>query len=182
VTQRSKCLVIDTDIASSAGGEHAQAIRSKQCRDVLMTVREASHKVVITEKISEEWRRHQSNFTRTWLRSMYAKRKVCQLDVPIDNELRRKVEQGVIEEKKRDAMLKDVHLIEAALETDKTVLSMDETVRLYFYEMIQKIASLKHIVWVNPSKDDELCIEWLPAGAESAKERLLTYYKTERNS
>jgi hypothetical protein len=177
VTQRSKCLVIDTDIASSAGGENAQAQRSKQCRDVLMAVRDASHKVVVTEMISEEWRKHQSNFTRTWLRSMYAKRKVCQVDVLVNDELRHKVEQSVVEDKKREAMLKDIHLIEAALATDKTIISMDETVRLYFCEMLRKIAVLKHIVWVNPSKDDELCIEWLHDGAESAKERMLVYYK-----
>jgi len=182
VTQGSKCLVIDTDIASSAGGENAQATRSKQCREVLMTVREASHKVVVTEMISEEWRKHQSNFTRTWLRSMYAKRKVCQLDVPTNNVLRHKVEQGVVEEKKRNAMLKDIHLIETALETDKTVISMDETVRFYFHEVTQKIAILRNIAWVNPSKDDKLCIEWLHNGAESAKERLLAYYKTDRDS
>ena len=178
MTQRSKCLVIDTDIASSAGGENAQALRSKQCRDVLMAVRDASHKVVVTELISEEWRKHQSNFTRTWLRSMYAKRKICQVDVPMNDELRYKVEQSVVEDKKRDAMLKDVHLIEAALETDKTIISMDETVRLYFCDVLQKITALKHIVWVNPSKDDELCIVWLQDGAEGAKERMLASYRS----
>ncbi|GAC1354290.1 MAG: hypothetical protein NVSMB38_32360 [Ktedonobacteraceae bacterium] len=59
MTQRSKCLVIDTDIASSAGGENAQHTRSKQCRDVLMAVRNTDHAVVVTEMIAEEWRRHQ---------------------------------------------------------------------------------------------------------------------------
>ena len=76
-------------------------------------------------------------------------------------------------------MLKDIHLVEAALETDKTVISMDETARLCFHEVAQKIAVFKQIVWVNPSKDDELCIEWLQNGAEREKERLLGYRKAD---
>lgn len=173
MTRRSKCLVIDTDIASSAGGENAQDTRSKQCRDVLMMVRNAGHAVVVTEMISEEWRRHQSSFTKTWLRSMYAKRKVCQLDVLVNEELRDKVEQVAAEEKKRNAMLKDVHLIEAALEVDKTVISMDETVRSYFHEVAQKVVVVKQIVWVNPCKENEGCLEWLQNGAERERERML---------
>ena len=173
MAHRSKCLVIDTDIASSAGGENAQDTRSKQCRDVLMIVRNTGHAVVVTEMISEEWRKHQSSFTRTWLRSMYAKRKVCQLDISADEELRGKLEQVVAEEKRRNAMLKDVHLVEAALEADKTVISMDETVRSYFQEVTPKVVVFKQIMWVNPSKDDERCLEWLQNGAERERERML---------
>lgn len=176
MVHHSKCLVIDTDIASSAGGEHAQDTRSKQCRDVLMAVRNTGHAVVVTEMISDEWRRHQSSFTRTWLRSMYAKRKVCQLDISANEELRGKIEQVIAEEKKRNAMLKDVHLVEAALEADKTVISMDQTVRLYFQEGAPKVVVFKQIIWVNPSKEDERCLEWLQNGAERERERMLGHY------
>ena len=70
-------------------------------------------------------------------------------------------------------LLKDFHLIEAALQTDKTVISVDETVRLCFHTVAQRVHILKHIIWVNPCKDDELCIEWLHNGAESEQKRLL---------
>jgi len=157
----------------SAGGEDAQATRSKQCRDLLKTVKDTDYGVVLTAMISEEWRKHQSRFARTWLVSMYAKRKVYHADAPVNQQLRSKVEQATEEEQKRNVMLKDFHLIEAALQTDKTVISVDETVRLCFHTVAQRVHILKHIIWVNPCKDDGLCIEWLHNGAESEQKRLL---------
>ncbi len=106
---------------------------------------------------------------------MYGKRKVCQLDISANEELRGKIERVTVEEKKRNAMLKDVHLIEAALEADKTVISMDETVRSHFDEIALKVSVFKQIVWVNPVKDDEQCLEWLQNGAQDERKRMLGY-------
>jgi hypothetical protein len=104
---------------------------------------------------------------------MFARRKVCSIDAPADDELRSKVEQATSDEKKRAAMLKDTHLIEAALQTDKIVISMDETVRQCFHEAAQTIGTMRQIVWVNPCKGDETPIEWLKGGAVLEKERKL---------
>jgi hypothetical protein len=64
MTKRGKRLVIDTDVVGSAGGENATEIRSTNCRDVLKTILSASHIVVITKDILEEWQRHQSLFAK----------------------------------------------------------------------------------------------------------------------
>ena len=175
MTQGGKCLVIDTDIARSAGGVDAQDERSKGCRDFLTAVRTSKHKVVSTEAISEEWHKHQSKFTKTWLGSMYARRRVCHIDAPPDEELRGKVERVTTNEKKRDAMLKDIHLVEAALQSDKVVISLDETVRGCFRETAPKLRVLGSVAWVNPCKSEEKPIDWLQNGAELEKERLLGY-------
>ena len=74
-------------------------------------------------------------------------------------------------------MLKDVLLIEAALQADKIVASLDETVRHCFHEVTSTIVVLKQIAWVNPCKDDEKAIEWLEHGAEREQERCLGYNK-----
>jgi hypothetical protein len=70
-------------------------------------------------------------------------------------------------------MLKDIHLIEAALLTDKFVISMDETVRHCFREIAQTVSILKPITWVNPYIDEENSIIWLKNGAIAEKERQL---------
>jgi hypothetical protein len=64
-------------------------------------------------------------------------------------------------------MTKDLCLIEAALATDKIVISLDDnTARKFFSEASVKIDELKDIVWVNPDKvDEEQPIEWLRNGA-----------------
>ncbi len=177
MAQSSKCLVIDTDVAHSAGGIDAQHPTSKSCRDFLSAVRDTGHKVVTTSAIKEEWSRHQSRFTMTWFSSMVARRKVCWIDAPANEELRHKVEEVAPHENKRQAMLKDIHLIEAAFEADKIVISMDETVRGCFHEITLRVGVLKQIAWVNPCKDEETPIDWLKDGAELEKDRLLGYQK-----
>ncbi len=175
MTKGPKCLVIDTDIASAASDKDTRDARSKDCRNFLLAVRDTRHKLVSTEAIRAEWHMHQSRFTRIWLASMVARSQVCWIDAPADDRLRRKVEQRATSEKKREAMLKDVHLIEAAYQADKVVSSMDETVRHCFHQATQKIGVLKQIAWVNPCKSEETIIDWLRNGAELEKERLLGY-------
>jgi hypothetical protein len=113
----------------------------------------------------------------TWFSSMVARRKVCWIDAPANEELRHKVEEVAPHENKRQAMLKDIHLIEAAFEADKIVISMDETVRGCFHEITLRVGVLKQIAWVNPCKDEETPIDWLKDGAELEKDRLLGYQK-----
>lgn len=175
MTQSSKCLVIDTDIASAATERDTDDRRSKDCRVFLLAVRETKHKVVSTEAIREEWHRHQSRFTRAWLVSMMARKKVCFINAPANDGLRLKVERFATTENKYKAMLKDIHLIEAAFRTDRIVISMDGTVRHYFHEITHRIHALKLIAWVNPINREETPIDWLTNGAELERKRLLGY-------
>ena len=177
VAQHSKCLVIDTDIAHSAGGVDARHPTSKSCRDFLSTVMETGHKVVTTEAIQAEWRVHRSRFTSTWFSSMMARKRVCRVNAPPDNALREKVEEVASSEHKHAAMLKDIHLVEAAFQADNIVISMDERVRYCFHDAAHKVGVLKQIAWVNPCKDEEKPLDWLKEGAELEKERLLGFEK-----
>jgi hypothetical protein len=175
VARSPKCLVIDTDIARSAG--EALEKRSKCCRELLNEILNTGHRVVSTEAIREEWRKHQSKFTRTWLVSMIARKRVCWIEAPSDEELRAKVAVSTVSESEQKAMLKDVHLVEAACKADKIVFSMDERVRKCFHEAALDIDVLKLIVWVNPSREEETPLAWLRDGAEWQKERMLGYYE-----
>ena len=171
----SKRLVIDASIAHSAGGEGATYPTSVHCRDFLKAVLEICHQVVMTPDIREEWNRHQSNFSRTWLRTMVAKKKIeYRSDIPANDELWNKIEPIVASEKACEAMLKDFRLIEAALATDKTVISLDDTVRKLFDKGAIRVGELRNVVWVNPDKiEEEKPIEWLENGAEAESNRLL---------
>ena len=171
-----KCLVIDTDIARAAGGGNTQHEPSKSCRvfmDVMLD--HTQHKVVLTRAIQEEWNKHQSIATLTWRRTMIAQKRVCLIHTPVNEELRQNVAQYASSDNKRKAMLKDIHLIEAAHQADKIVISMDETVRNCFREIIHKIRPLAFIAWVNPRIVEETALEWLQNGAEIERERLLGY-------
>jgi hypothetical protein len=84
---------------------------------------------------------------------MTDKRRVFRLTDGRDESLRRRMIT--------DAMLKDVHLLEAALATDKRIISNDDRARNSF----RPIPDVRLVLWVNPSRPEEKAVEWLNSGA-----------------
>ncbi|MEQ8997925.1 MAG: hypothetical protein RID53_15650 [Coleofasciculus sp. B1-GNL1-01] len=172
----SKRLVIDASVARSSGGEDATYPTSVHCRDFLQAVLDICHKIVMTSDIKEEWDKHQSIFALRWRRRMVAKGKFVFLkEVSGDKELWDKIDLIAATDKQRAEMFKDVRLLEAAIATDKTVISLDDnTARTFFSQAASEINALKDIVWVNPDKvEEETPIEWLKSGAKPESKRLL---------
>ncbi len=175
----SRDLVVDASVARSSGGEEATYPTSKNCRDCLKTILALPHQVVMSPAITDEWNKHKSAFARGWLVSMTARRRVLRVEPEQLEELRRKVQEITDSLKEREAMLKDFHLIEAALVTGRTVIALDETVRALFGTACQTMGQMKSIVWVNPDKLEEATITWLEAGAEPEKHRQLGFRQSE---
>ncbi|BAY10773.1 hypothetical protein NIES2098_39490 [Calothrix sp. NIES-2098] len=171
----SKRLVIDASVARSSGGEEATYPTSVNCRDFLKAVLDICHQVVMTPDIKTEWDKHQSNFARKWRTQMVAKRKFKFEEIPINSDLWKQIESIAANDKECWEMTKDLRLIEAALATDKIVISLDDnTARTLFSRASDKVDELQHIVWVNPDKIEvEKPIEWLKNGAEVESDRLL---------
>ena len=169
-TKVSKKLVIDADVARAAGGKDAVYPKSKHCRDFLEAVRIICHRVVMTNEIRREWTEHQSNFTRTWLYKMFGARKVEFIDDASNHNLRRKIIRYASCEKDCQEMTKDVHLLEAALRADNSIISMDETVHDLFRTISLNVGEIKIILWANPDDDEADIIKWLEEGAEPKDE------------
>jgi hypothetical protein len=182
--KNSKRFVIDTDVARSAGGERAISPSSKNCRDFLKVIRNMSHYVVMTPEIRKEWNtrradgnKYKSRFTTTWLYSMYAKKLVYELSISEDKTLRKKIIQASVNEDQCERMLKDVHLIEAALATDNFIISLNEAERILFSKTSQKVGEIKCIIWVNPDISEDEAITWLQNGSkEEERRRICDYY------
>jgi hypothetical protein len=171
-----KCLVIDADVARAAGEASSQDAKSKSCRAFLSCVlEETQHKVVLTRDIQAEWNKHQSLATLRWRRTMIAQKRVCMIEVTVDTALRRQIEECAPSVNKGKAMLKDVHLVEAACQADKIVISMDEVVRGCFHELAYYAPQLKQLTWINPRQDAEEPLLWLRNGAECETVRCLGY-------
>lgn len=172
-------LVIDANVARSAGSRHlrprsatsARAV-SVACHQFLNTVRDVGYHVVMTTNIRQEWLRHRSNFSATWLIQMYGRRQVHRHDAEHDEKLRTRIVSAVSDNRKQAAE-KDVHLIEAALGTDRLVASQDERARGIFREGSRSVRELKPIVWVNPTLPADDAIGWLRNGAPSEARRQL---------
>lgn len=75
-------------------------------------------------------------------------------------------------------MQKDRHLLEAALAADEMILSLNETDRRRFAEACSEIRSIRNIVWSNPDRDEDNCLDWLQRGASPEAHLRLKNYPT----
>jgi hypothetical protein len=183
----SKRLVIDASVARRASGPadltarpaplpddaNPDYLKARRCRRLLMDVLDICHRLVLTDAIRVEWGNHASAFARRWLVRMAQKGKVEDLDVPPDEALRDALgdfahtvsDRGVEIEAYRREMLKDCHLLEAALATDQTVVSLDKDDRRRFARACAVVAPIANVVWANPERADDACLDWLRQGA-----------------
>src|SRR5262249_18765026 len=172
--KRSKacCLVIDASIAKAAGTSASSDPIGIRCSDFLIAVRGLGYRMAWSEAIKAEWDNHQSPFAAAWLVTMANRRKLRPVkDEPME-ELRAAIE-GHSNKNVARIMLKDAHLIEAALAADSRVASGDESARGHFGRLAATFALLRRIIWINPALEDEQAVEWLKVGAPAKRSRRL---------
>ncbi|MDD9975742.1 MAG: hypothetical protein OXU27_17160 [Candidatus Poribacteria bacterium] len=170
-----KRLVVNASVALAAGGKGAIASVSINCTEFLETFRdECPHHIVMTSELSEEWNAHQSNFADRWLKSMIARKRFDYITPPQDTALSNKIDTTT-KERDIEALRKDFHLLQAALATDQTIISLDETVRRLFKRASQQVGEIRNIIWVNPNRTtEEQPITWLQNGAPPEPHRQLS--------
>jgi hypothetical protein len=163
-------LVIDTDIVRSAP---VNAMSMHPCREFLETIRKVGHFVVMTPKLKQEWNRHISRYASRWLVQMQDRRRIYLGKGDAYASLPEQIQSCGARPAQKEAMLKDAHLIAAAVETDRRVVSMDETARGLFRKHSDTLERLRDVVWVNPAREEDTPIEWLKAGAPPDEDRML---------
>lgn len=164
----SRNLVIDASVAKASGGVEATFPTAIKTRDFLHAVLKICHKVVMTPAIRDEWVRHESGFARTWRRSMVARGKLTARHVEEKQDLRQQVESENVTQKQKNAMLKDCHLIEAAISTDRQIISLDDTARKLFVGLSHSVTDIQDVLWVNPVSDAAQVIAWLEGAPNEA--------------
>ncbi|MFO0577850.1 MAG: hypothetical protein U1A78_27905 [Polyangia bacterium] len=163
--ETSKRLVIDASLARAAGPLDAPHPLARQCRQFLQDVLSICHRIVWTPEIKDEWDKHQSRHARAWLVAMRSRRKVVSIEVPADQTLCDGLKQAAGSERASRDMLKDSHLLEAALAADQIVVSLDETVHADFAAAAAGLQAIQSIVWVNPGQSPDALRDWLVRGA-----------------
>lgn len=159
----SRILVIDASIARAAGTSENPV--SSASREFLDAVLDICHRIAFNAAILEEWRRHQSKFTKRWRPSMYARKKIVNLSNDADARLSDRILGATADVENRRAMLKDIPLIVAALQVDHVVISLDEEARRLFH-----MNELNTIIWANPLAERQRMGAWLKGGAEPIDE------------
>jgi hypothetical protein len=156
-------LVIDTSIAVNAGSSATPRTEdSRSCRSFLSFVEEQGHHVAFTAETMGEWRKHgnQAGFARGWLQRMYGGKRVHMLKVDektgIRQTIRRRIEAiaATKNEQERDEIVKDIHLLEAAVATDNIVISSERRARAFYATASVVVNELCIIVWVRVGKPE----------------------------
>lgn len=186
-----KRLIVDASIARAAGRERTAELplldtivtTPKNCRDLLNAVLRLGFRMTMTPEIVREWDDHQGSFALGWRVAMRTAGKIeirpsCrsgELREAITGMAGQQIGKVRVTEDVCRIMLKDCHLLEAALETDKIILALDEKARNPMRTTAQVIEAIRQIVWVNPDKPEEQAIAWLEAGATPEKHRQLGF-------
>jgi hypothetical protein len=176
----SRRIVIDASVAFSAGDlKHPSADPSSGCcRKFLASVLSICHRVVITDAIQQEWSKHENSYARKWRKSMVARKKAVILASPPTNHaLREAAATSSPHKRDRDAMLKDCHLIEAAMATDCIVASRDDEAQRLFALHASSLPGIGDIVWVNPVEPADEVASWLESGAPPDNQYQLKHYQ-----
>lgn len=188
VKKKNLRLVIDADVLS--GATEMQHPDSSNCRKFLESVRDNQHILVLTDKIIEEYKNNESKYSRRWRKDMYQKglfevfkindnekieRKLYKFDLIGDQKKTTVSEKDykLMLEKRKERALKDCHLIDAALKTDKIIASNDDKARDVFSIAAVKAKALRTLFWVNPKKIAAELIIWLEGKRKIQKEWFL---------
>ena len=150
--KKSRLLVVDASIMRGAGQtEHPV---SKACRNFLEAILTICHRVVLTPEIREEWNRHQSKFARKWRVQMNARKKVWRIDTPRRIDLR----TTGASPNKQASIEKDRCLLEAAMSTERVIVTNDNALTHALAETTKGSKILRNIKWINPTIDG---VSWL---------------------
>jgi hypothetical protein len=169
----SYCLVIDACLAEAAGSSDHPPPAGARCRDFLMAVLGASHRVAWSESLASEWDKHMRHFAAQWLRTMTKMNKLRPVTDERLHDLREAIEEHSEDRAVVEKMIKDAHLFEAALATDMRIASWDENARGHFGRLAESFARIRSILWVDPVIEGRKAVEWLRKGAPATRARRL---------
>lgn len=168
VTPRARQLIVDADIIHAASGSINDL--STRCREVLAIIQQAGHEVVRTPAIEAEWNDHASRHALRWMVEMESRRRLIDVEES-DTGIAGAIARLPVLAPERKIMLKDCHLLEAALASEQRIVSNDEAAYFHFYNASGSISQLRVIMWVSPTRNADACAEWLVTGAKEETKR-----------
>ncbi len=123
MSKQSRLLVVDASVMRGSG---AQDGHSATCTRLLNDIMNICHRTAITTQIKAEWDKHQSVEAIKWRARMNGKKKLVPVahdESLVRTDIEQKVPSGHSAQKQ--ALLKDAHLLAAAMATDRLLLTAD---------------------------------------------------------
>lgn len=169
----SRIIVIDASVVRAAGPEDASHPTSRNCRDTLQLILGVCHRVASTPAIRVEWEKHRSNFFVRWLVTMESRRKVEAFPSGAHEHIHTAIVEACESLKDRRVISKDFLLLEAAIQADNIILSLDKPALEVCKKIVESVPALEAVIWTNPDKNFDECAAWLRSGAKHFKKLTL---------
>ncbi|MGJ7920935.1 hypothetical protein [Neobacillus sp. LXY-4] len=176
----SRFLVVDACVATSASTKQIPV--SKICKNILDEVLKSTHKLVFNQQLQKEWFDHPSKLGIMIFSSMKSRGRIIKIDESGEiSHLKEKV--LVIKDRSRvPAIMKDMHLIEAALLSDKIIISLDKKARNNFCSILNDVQEISVVNWLNPEEPNENIFLWFSNGANYEESRALRNFVPQTTS
>ncbi len=157
-------IVVDADVARSAGMRRSASDLAARCRDCLDAILDVCHSVVMGDELKRQWRKHKSRYSSLWLVSMTQRGKYREVAgaTAAETEFESAAQESA-------AARKDVHLLIAAVGSDGIVISRDDKARKALAKCCGHILGVADIVWACPEHHVGV-VKWLEQGAPSKPE------------
>jgi len=169
--ERVKRFIVDSDVVASATEKLEK--RAITCRKLLLTLYSTLHEVLLTPGIKKEWEARYPGFAQSWAAKMAQKGLLIEVKNDPVSGLAEEIRALDIIPEIAAIMLKDCHLLEAALTAGKAVFSQDDSAYAHFYDASSKIERLQTIMWANPERVADECEAWLRPGARREQKRCI---------
>lgn len=142
-------IVVDASVARAAG--ESGKPQPEACRQSLLAILNHGHRLAMSAPIRTEWMKSRSDktipyaslFALRWLTQMQSAGRVEEITLAENSALRQRCLQALQEDRQTvtsvEAVSKDFHLVETALQADRRVLSLDKRI-VHHLEKLQEIA------------------------------------------
>ncbi|QOZ92910.1 hypothetical protein EU243_15105 [Bacillus velezensis] len=154
----AECYIIDACVLTSASPKTQVSKRVAAFLDIFLKTK---NKIGMTEDLKKEWFDHKSTYTAKVFGMLKNQRRIIKIsDHETVEDLRTKI-QNIKDKQRVEAILKDMHLLEAAILTDKFIISLDNKARNNFNHFYNCVPGIPDVCWLNPSDENEKATEWL---------------------
>jgi predicted nucleic acid-binding protein len=147
--------IIDADIIRSAG--HSEHPISSTSRNLLDEVIKHKSETVYCKTLMAEWRKHRSTYSTKWIAAMISKKKLVL--IPVKTEAKDFLE-SLEESTDKKVALKDAHLVDLAIASNKIIFSNDANAKNAFSKLLDKRSNFKKIYWLSPRKDMNIILNY----------------------
>lgn len=147
--------IIDADIIRSAG--YSEHPISSTSRNLLDEVIKHKSETVYCKTLMAEWRKHRSTYSAKWIAAMISKKKLVL--IPVKTEAKDFLE-SLEESTDKKVALKDAHLVDLAIASNKIIFSNDANAKNAFSKLLDKRSNFKKIYWLSPRKDMNIILDY----------------------